>query len=579
MTQHASAPVRQAFDLLAVTPLDGPDDGPRGRFSGYLACYTLDSQGDIIERGAFSKTLGEMRARQQKRAGTPGGRYLFPIFWNHDSDKPIGGFVDAYEDSNGLYVTGEFDLDTELGHTAYSATIKGYVPAMSIGYFPIKRDYDRNGYRHLKEVALFEGSVVSVPANPDAIIMEVKTATGKASWPLGARDTAWDNGAAHKRIVAWATDAQGAVNTAKLKSVHFYSPTGDAASNVSAFKLLFCDVVGGEVKAMPRGIMACAGSHGVEHTDGISAAEVDTIKNKISAYYRRMAAEFDDKSIVAPWDAKPSGSGGKGQRMPQGSHRRKALDFTTALQMVSADDSLQDEWGDSFQAFVDAMHSVMCQGVYSTMLAMPAGVEDEPTFDAQAAAETVLEQFSAHMSDLVKQSLAASFVPSLDDDGDSFLDPDGPNASDSDGDAGYMSADTSDAEVKSGRIMSAANHKAMGGMLADMKKSMDALAATHKSLTAFHAKVDPNAKPDAATTDEGGDTTSSGGGDAPGGKSLNTTAGDTPATSETLTGAGAPPTGVSVTTPLTADEMGRLIRDRMTAARLAQAVGRATAQD
>lgn len=452
MTQSKSAPTRRGFTFKQFKA----SDEAAGTFEGYLAVIgNIDLGADVIEPGSMDKTLTEMKARRASRVGTPAGRYLLPIFWAHDDKDPIGGVIDARIDAHGLWVKGELDMATEQGKRAHSGLARGYLSGLSIGYFPVKFKYDREGVRHLNEISIFECTVTAIPMNPEALVMDVKN-----------------------------TDNTGA--------------PGDTSG------------------------------------------------------------------------------GGKGKQMT--SHRRKALDFTTALQVVSADDTLQDDWGDSFQAFVTAMHSVMCQGVYGAgMLSASAdGEGDAPAFDAQAAAETVLEQFSAHLLDLVKQSLAASFVPTLDDDGDSFLDPDGPNAGDGGDDAGYMSADMSGAEAKSGRIMSAANHKAFGGMLAAMKKSMNELTATHKSLTAFHAKVDPSAKPEAAGTDASGDTTSSGG-DTPGGKSLDMTGehpSETPDTSD-QTGAGAPE---SATTPLTADEMGRLIRDRMMAAQAAQATRAAMAR-
>lgn len=208
-----------------------------------------------------------------------------------------------------------------------------------------------------------------------------------------------------------------------------------------------------------------------------TAKEQDIIAKRIM----KRQESFGEKPDWWP----PKEDSGKGanvtrrmRRAAAGEKPVKALDFNAALQQVSADDQLQDDWGDSFQAFVNAMHSVMCQAVYG------AGMGDE--FDGQDAAETVLEQFSAHMSDLVKQSLAASFVPMLDDDGDSFLDPDGPNADDDDS-YGMMSATTARSQ-KSGRTLSADNH-------AMMTKALGMIGMGHKALSEF---VKSNA-PDNAT--------------------------------------------------------------------------------
>src|SRR5579859_2551658 len=276
-----------------------------------------------------------------------------------------------------------------------------------------------------REAASQPYSIQGVLASMDTLKSRLaqKGASGKATWPLGERDAAWDGGAAHKRIVAWATKADDSVDTGKLKSVHFFSPDGDAAENVSDYKLLFCDVVGGDIKAMPKAIFACAGSHGVESTTGISDSDKAAIKGKISAYYKRMAKEFDDDSIVAPWDKDDGGKAAQsmGKRLIKGTggdvevssdgthaaytgshthshksmgsqgsddthshahehkgdashdhpddhgkasthqHVRKARDFDTLFASLSASDQLQDDWGDTFIAFTRCMCELMWQ--------------------------------------------------------------------------------------------------------------------------------------------------------------------------------------------------------------------------
>jgi hypothetical protein len=137
------------------------------------------------------------------------------------------------------------------------------------------------------------------------------------------------------------------------------------------------------------------------------------------------------------------------------------------------------------------MHSVMCQAVYAPGM----DSDGKPVFDGQDAAETVLEQFSAHMSDLVKQSLAASFAPSLDDDGDSFLDPDGPNADDDDDSYGMMSANAQRSQ-KAGRTLSADNH-------ALMTKALGMIGEGHKALSEFAKSNAPTSDAASAHADAG----------------------------------------------------------------------------
>lgn len=128
-----------------------------------------------------------------------------------------------------------------------------------------------------------------------------EAACGKADWPLAERDRPWDSDAAHARILAWA--GGDTPDWSKVKQVYFWcAPSADTWSD---FKLPFCDVVDGKVLAVPRGIFGCAGAiQGARGTGvDIPASDVAAVKEKIASYYRRMAHEFDDKSVIAPWES------------------------------------------------------------------------------------------------------------------------------------------------------------------------------------------------------------------------------------------------------------------------------------
>jgi hypothetical protein len=167
----------------------------------------------------------------------------------------------------------------------------------------------------------------------------------------------------------------------------------------------------------------------------------------------------------------------------------KARDFDTLFQSLAQADDLQDEWGDMFIAFTHAMSELMWQqhAQVNGWLA-----PDAPTVDAAEAVQANLDAFSAALLDLVARSVAADFAPSLDRDGDQFLDPDGCNAED-DEDTGYMSATPED--TKAGRVMSASNHEAMGKSLGEMGASLKALNDLHKRM-APQADTEPSATGD-----------------------------------------------------------------------------------
>lgn len=146
-----------------------PAGGP-GVFTGYLSTYVKDSYGDVVEPGAFAGTIQEAEARRG-RIGTP---YLFPLLWQHDTSRPIGGILDAKEDATGLLIKAQLDLDNSDGQRAYSGLTKGYAHGLSIGYIPLKAANGSGGARHLLAVKLLEGSVVTFPANPETWVTTVQ---------------------------------------------------------------------------------------------------------------------------------------------------------------------------------------------------------------------------------------------------------------------------------------------------------------------------------------------------------------------------------------------------------------------
>jgi HK97 family phage prohead protease len=160
---------RRAFLLRDLKAID--DDA--GIFEGYLAVFgNKDLNDDIIDRGAFTKTLREAHETKARNRSA----FLFPLLWQHNTHEPIGGLIDAKEDSYGLWVRGQYDLNIELGRRAYSGAKTGYLRGMSIGFEIVKSMRDASGTRHLLEIRLYEGSLVTMPANTEALVTSVKAA-------------------------------------------------------------------------------------------------------------------------------------------------------------------------------------------------------------------------------------------------------------------------------------------------------------------------------------------------------------------------------------------------------------------
>lgn len=135
------------------------------KFEGYASYFNnIDSYDDIIEKGAFKKTISENRGR-------------IKVLWQHDAAEPIGIPEEMYEDDNGLYVRAKISM-TDTGKKAMTLIRDGVITEMSIGYDVMKDDYKMMGNRRvrmLKEVRLWEFSPVTFAANDKAKIMKMRS--------------------------------------------------------------------------------------------------------------------------------------------------------------------------------------------------------------------------------------------------------------------------------------------------------------------------------------------------------------------------------------------------------------------
>src|SRR5690554_4447260 len=128
--------------------------------SGYASTYDLDQGGDIIVKGAFTKTLAEKAGRVK-------------VLWQHNSQMPIGRPVKMQEDERGLYVE-SYIAKTRQGDEALELAKEGIIDSMSIGYMVNDSEYKDDGVRLIKELTLMEYSLVTWPMNEAAVITGVK---------------------------------------------------------------------------------------------------------------------------------------------------------------------------------------------------------------------------------------------------------------------------------------------------------------------------------------------------------------------------------------------------------------------
>ena len=93
---------------------------------------------------------------------------------HNDSLLPIGIPTELREDAKGLFMSAKIS-DTTLGRDVKTLIHDGVLCELSIGYDPVVFDYDENGIRHLREVKLWEISVVTWAMNEQAVITDHKS--------------------------------------------------------------------------------------------------------------------------------------------------------------------------------------------------------------------------------------------------------------------------------------------------------------------------------------------------------------------------------------------------------------------
>lgn len=144
-----------------------------GTVEGYAATFDRepDSYGDVIAKGAFARTLTEWSQKEQP----------IPLLYGHNTEDPemnIGKVTEAYEDEKGLHVRAEFDADNPKAQYVRKLAKEGRLYQFSFAYsVRDAADVDVDGFKayELRDLDLYEVSLVQIPANQHAVITEIKS--------------------------------------------------------------------------------------------------------------------------------------------------------------------------------------------------------------------------------------------------------------------------------------------------------------------------------------------------------------------------------------------------------------------
>jgi len=133
----------------------------------------VDSDGDIILRGAFAKSIQERGADSTSNRKIKFLRY-------HDFEHQIGKFISLEESADYLIGYAELGRSTK-GNDAFLDYQDGIITEHSIGFQTIndKIEVREDGTQILKEVILWEGSAVTFGANSETPLLSVSKGNSK----------------------------------------------------------------------------------------------------------------------------------------------------------------------------------------------------------------------------------------------------------------------------------------------------------------------------------------------------------------------------------------------------------------
>ncbi len=138
-----------------------------GVFEGYACIFDeVDLGNDIILSDAFEKSLRAKNAQN------------ISMLWQHDPMQPIGKWLEIKIDQKGLFVVGELSVRTRHARDVAIMIKDNIVDGLSIGFKTQKAvQKRRQAVRVIKQLDLWEISIVTFPMQPNARIIPAQTSS------------------------------------------------------------------------------------------------------------------------------------------------------------------------------------------------------------------------------------------------------------------------------------------------------------------------------------------------------------------------------------------------------------------
>ncbi|MGH1274439.1 HK97 family phage prohead protease [Bacillus cereus] len=161
----------RTFDITKLSTRDATEEQP-SKITGYAAVFNSKTTiggwfDEVIVPGAFTRSLsenGDIRA-------------LFNHNWDNVLGRTKSGTLRLEEDEKGL----KFEIElpnTSVGRDLAESMSRGDINQCSFGFWITEENWDYNvepALRTIKEVELYEISVVSIPAYDDTEVSLVRS--------------------------------------------------------------------------------------------------------------------------------------------------------------------------------------------------------------------------------------------------------------------------------------------------------------------------------------------------------------------------------------------------------------------
>lgn len=162
-------------------------------FEGYLAVFNnKDQGGDIVMPESFNKTL-KKRPFNKVRG-----------LWNHQKLEPIHKYLGLGPDSRGLEFKARLTKGVQRAEEARLLLLDDAIEGNSFGYdiAPNGSEWDeKTRTRTLKDIILYEGSIVTFPMNERALTTRIKDVAGSDNPRAALEDMLQERGLSKSEAV------------------------------------------------------------------------------------------------------------------------------------------------------------------------------------------------------------------------------------------------------------------------------------------------------------------------------------------------------------------------------------------